>query len=237
MLPDRLRAALRYVRNEILDGYAQRSYAQEGEDRILERVFERRREGFYVDVGAHHPKRFSNTYLFYRRGWRGINIEPDPRAVTLFNRFRPEDVNLGTAISERPGTATYYMFDEPALNTLDAALAENRARNTSYRLIGKREIEVTTLEAVLRRWLPAGRRIDFLSVDVEGHDLSVLRSSDWKAYRPSLVLVEALDAIGPRLFDNEIHKFMETVGYAWFARTMNTVLYMEPDALKPLTAA
>jgi FkbM family methyltransferase len=237
MLPDRLLAALRYIKNEVFDGYARTSYSQEGEDRILQRVFEGRRGGFYVDVGAHHLKRFSNTYLFYRRGWRGINIEPDPRAMALFNRVRGKDINLGTAISERSGTATYYMFDEPALNTLDAALVENRLGNSPYRLIGRCQIELTTLEAVLRRWLPAGRQIDFLSVDAEGHDLSVLRSSDWNAYRPSVVLVEALDAMGEEVFRGEIHKFMESVGYVWLARTMNTILYVEPDAGKSLALA
>jgi FkbM family methyltransferase len=226
----RLIAALRNVKNELFDVYAQRSYAQEGEDLILERLFERRREGFYVDVGAHHPKRFSNTQLFYRRGWRGINIEPNPQAAALFRRARPRDVNLTLAISEREGTATYHMFDESALNTLDTALAQERHRTSGYRLTGRQEIAVSPLRTVIERWLPAGGQIDFLSIDVEGHEMSVLRSADWQRHRPKVVVVEVLGARDSGLFGSEVHRFLESVGYAWFAKTASSVFYFEPGS-------
>jgi FkbM family methyltransferase len=234
MVLERWLAALRDVKNELLDVHAQRSYAQEGEDRILERLFERRREGFYVDVGAHHPRRFSNTQLFYRRGWRGINIEPNPQAAALFRRARPRDVNLTLAISEREGTATYHMFDESALNTLDAAVAEDRHRTTGYRLIGRREIAVAPLRAVIERWLPPGGQIDFLSIDVEGHEMSVLRSANWQRHRPKVVVIEVLAARDCSLFESEVHRFLESVGYAWFAKTASSVFYFEPGSAAAL---
>ena len=70
------------------DPWANYSWSQEGEDRILYRIFEQQPVGFYVDVGAHHPKRFSNTYFFYRRGWRGINIDAMPGSMKNFEKLK-----------------------------------------------------------------------------------------------------------------------------------------------------
>ncbi len=70
------------------------SYSQNGEDRILARIYERQRYGFYVDIGAHHPFRFSNTYLLYKRGWNGINIDAMPKSMELFNKYRNRDINI-----------------------------------------------------------------------------------------------------------------------------------------------
>lgn len=72
--------------------YSKPSYSQEGEDRLLDRYFGNRANGFFVDVGAHHPHRFSNTYLFYKRGWRGINIDAMPDSMKAFKSMRPRDV-------------------------------------------------------------------------------------------------------------------------------------------------
>jgi len=74
LLPDRVYKKLAEFKNAYIPT-SLKSYSQEGEDLILLRIFEKKRIGFYVDVGSHHPFRFSNTYLFYRLGWRGINID------------------------------------------------------------------------------------------------------------------------------------------------------------------
>ena len=77
------------------------SFAQEGEDMILKRIFEGVRSGFYIDIGAFHPSKFSNTYYFYLRGWSGINIDPQPGVKSLFDKMRPRDINLELAISDQ----------------------------------------------------------------------------------------------------------------------------------------
>ena len=94
LLPGAVLQAYRYIKLDILNGYAVKSYSQEGEDMVLYRIFEKQKSGFYVDIGAYHPKRFSNTYFFYKRGWRGINIEPNPEAIKLFKKYRVGDINL-----------------------------------------------------------------------------------------------------------------------------------------------
>ena len=103
LVPSALRGALVRMRARLLDIHAQKSYSQEGEDMVLERIFAGKKGGFYVDVGAHHPRRFSNTYFFYRKGWKGINIEPNPEAIHAFQSDRKRDTNLQCGISDRPG--------------------------------------------------------------------------------------------------------------------------------------
>lgn len=208
-----------------IDRFCVPSYAQEGEDRILWRLFEGRRSGFYVDVGAHHPKRFSNTYLFYRDGWSGITVDADPAAAAPFARVRPRDVHVTAGVTDAPGTLTYFRFDEPALNTFDPALAEERSRLGRYRSLAPLSVEATTLSRILEAHLPAGREIDFLSVDVEGYDLKVLRSNDWKAYRPAVVLAESIGASLASLSSDPCCALLRSVGYEPLAMTVNTVIY------------
>jgi FkbM family methyltransferase len=223
-----LRRALHLCKSAFLDVHAIKSYAQEGEDIVLRRIFDAKESGFYVDVGAHHPKRFSNTYIFYRRGWRGINVEPNPASIREFERARPRDINLQVGISELPGSATYYEFDEPALNTFDREVVDQRLRDTSYRLVGSTQVPLLRLDDVLRRHLPPGQEIDFLSVDVEGLDLSTLKSNDWDSFRPACVLAEVLGANSvEEVLRGEVARFMLMHRYVMFAKTMNTVFFRD----------
>lgn len=219
----------------VLDIYARKSYSQEGEDLILSRIFSGQARGFYIDVGAHHPRRFSNTRLFYRRGWNGINIEPNPAAMSAFRSDRRRDVNLQLGVSDRAGTMTYYAFDEPALNTFDRELVDWRLANTSYKLIKTIEIPVVRLDSILQEHLPKGQGIDFMSVDVEGHDLAVLRSNDWTRYRPKCVLAEAIGKSIEEDMRSEIFLYMKDCGYELLGKTYNTLVFREPLADAAIT--
>jgi FkbM family methyltransferase len=216
---------LRKVRDALTDSHAHKSYAQEGEDLILQRIFDQQPTGFYVDVGAHHPKRFSNTYIFYNAGWRGINVEPNPAVQRAFAVHRPRDVTVQVGVSDQPATLTYYEFDDPALNTFDESLMKWRLANTPYRLVRQSNVAVERLESVLSRLLPAGQAIDFLSIDVEGLDLAVLRSNDWRRFRPTCVLVEALQSSLEGALQGEACVFLQSQGYELFAKTFNSLIF------------
>jgi FkbM family methyltransferase len=209
--------------------HARNSYSQEGEDLILERFFEGRKSGFYVDVGAHHPTRFSNTFRFYKRGWRGINIEPNPEALALFQRSRKRDINVGCGVADSETRLVYFMFNEPALNTFDQALSEQR-QNDRYRIVGKKEVPVKRLCSILEAMMPAQVHIDFMSIDVEGYDLKVLQSNDWSRFRPTCLLVEALDFDLGNPAADPVHSFLEQKNYNLFAKTFNTLLYVDRES-------
>lgn len=203
------------------------SFSQEGEDGILQRLFERKASGFYVDVGSHHPQRFSNTYRFYLRGWNGINIDPLPGSKARFDALRRRDVNLQLGISGSPGMLTYYSFKEPAFNTFDPGVAASRESP----LISKERIQVLPLVDVLDQYVSPNQNIDFLTVDVEGLDLQVLRSNDWSRYRPSYVLAEALGMRDiEQVLNSDLNRYMASEEYSLFAKCVNTLFFVDRRA-------
>jgi FkbM family methyltransferase len=228
-IPKSIRVKLRNFKNIFIDDYGTKYYSQEGEDMILNRIFEGKSDGFYVDVGAHHPRRFSNTYFFYRRGWSGINIEPNPDVLRIFNNERLRDINLQCGVSLVEGELKYHYFDDPALNTFDEAVVELRILETTYKLIKTEKIPVYQLKNILKAKIPDQKIIDFLSVDVEGFDLFVLKSNDWSLFRPSCVLVEVLNATLEQAVYSDIAKFMKEQGYSAIARTYNTLIFKDAN--------
>lgn len=201
------------------------SYAQEGEDMVLRRIFNTQVEGFYVDVGAHHPMRFSNTYNFYKMGWTGINVEPNPDSFKLFEEYRVKDINVNCGVAKENGTLNYYMFDESALNTFDDNVLNSRIQNSNCKHINTVDIKVVPLAEILSKLLPPNKKIDYLTIDVEGLDLEVLQSNDWVRFRPKWVLVEQLNLADIESLDFEIHHFMKSLNYVLFAKTYNTLFY------------
>lgn len=204
-------------------------YAQDGEDLILDRMLEGQQTGFYVDVGAHHPVRFSNTYLFYLRGWRGINIDAEPGSMRIFNKYRGRDVNIECGVAEHSGCLPYFRFNEPALNTFDESEAQLKNR-LPYHIVERVDVVVRPLNELLAEHLPAGQEIDFMSVDVEGKDREVLASNDWNCFRPRFILAETLRTDMLSLSVCPVVQFLRGVGYRPVAKAYNTTFFANDDA-------
>ena len=162
------------------------TYAQHGEDIIAESLLPEP-QGFYVEVGAFHPVSISNTYLFYRKGWRGIVVDPVPSVAGLFKQRRPEDIMLECAVSLEEGDRHFDIMPAGETNRLSGAGAASEAASKPLRRI---QVKCRKLVSLLNEHLPHGKKIDFLTIDAEGHDLNVLQSNDWQQYRPRLVAVE-----------------------------------------------
>ncbi|CAM4096178.1 FkbM family methyltransferase [Gillisia limnaea] len=212
--------------NMKLDSYATLSYSQEGEDLILKRIFEGQKEGFYLDVGAHHPKRFSNTYEFYKMGWRGINIDAMPGSMDGFRKVRPDDINLEYAISNSKENLDFYVFNEPALNTFSRIEAEKNDGVKGYKIVERIKLKTYLLSEILNQYLKEDDKIDFLTIDVEGLDFQVLKSNNWNKFKPFIILVEILNmnSIGD-IEKSDINIFLVSKGYSLYAKTTNTCFY------------
>jgi FkbM family methyltransferase len=182
------------------------SYSQTGED--LQIAFHvGHRDVTYVDVGCLWPRRHSNSFYFYERGGSGLCIDPNPTVAAAYRRERPRDLFLARAVGASPGTAVYYQHHNPVFNTVSPSHAEELERRVAAmpdspqrrgrQQVGRVDVEVVTLDEALRSTGFAERcqQLDFLSVDVEGAELDVLRGFSF-APRPRLVLVEHL-ARGP----------------------------------------
>lgn len=212
--------------DQVSAAFGRISFSQEGEDLILARIFEEKKEGFYLDVGAHHPQRFSNTHYFHLRGWRGINIDAMPGSMSIFNAARPNDINLELPISNKKQVLTYYMFNEPALNGFSKDLAEQRNGLKGYKIIFEKELQTYTLAEVLDTYLPPNQKIDFLSVDVEGLDCEVLNSNNWDAYRPYVVLVEDLQLTTlEHINRSPVAALLGAQNYELFCKTVCTLIF------------
>lgn len=225
ILGKKLSLKLYMLKKEYIDGFSTKIYSQEGEDIILSEFFPEQTDGFYVDIGAHHPMRFSNTYMFYKRGWRGINIDAMPNSMKAFERKRPRDINLEMGVSGKEGEMTYYMFDDPALNGFSKDLSKERDTNSNFEILEERNIKTHPLSKILEEYLPKNQKIDFMSVDVEGLDLMVLKSNDWKKYSPSMILVESIGDDMDSIMKEPIYLLLKEKGYKIVAKTYRTLVF------------
>jgi len=225
-LPNKIYEPMLKFYDRYINRHYQKSYAQEGEDIILSRILDGKIDkGFYVDVGAHHPKRFSNTYYFYKKGWRGINIEPMPGSKTIFDKYRPKDINLELPISSKEEELTYYIFNDPALNGFSKEISFQRSELKDYKILKTINIKTRTLTSVLNEYLPSGQRINFLTVDVEGFDLDVLKSIDWSKYKPDYILIEDKDFTLETPRNSKLYNFLSEKNYHLIAKTFNTLFF------------
>ena len=206
------------------DRYAQLGYAAGGEDRLVSSIFPT--PGFYVDVGCNHPTNYSNTFMLYKRGWHGINIDANAALIEMHKRIKPKDQSIFAAVAQHQQTLTYTEFEgETAMASLDPEFV--RARLASGMRIGTELIMKTkTLTEILVQ-LGAPNRFELLNVDVEGLDLEVLRSLDFARFRPQMIIVEILG------FDLENHRaepifeYLSAVDYRLAGYTHMNAVFMD----------
>lgn len=164
-------------------------WAQDGEDLLFADLFPA--SGFYVDIGANHPDRYSVTKLLYRRGWSGINVDASPGFKQLFDERRPNDTNIESLVGT-PRTEVFYEFSESTLSTLNAARAR-QLQDLGWDLRGRRDVEVRDLNLLLQENMPLQTRIDLLSIDVEGEELNLLSTLDWGRWDIQRCLIEIVE--------------------------------------------
>ena len=202
-----------------------KSYSQVGEDLVLDYLLQFKKKGFYVDVGAYHPVHISNTYKFYKRGWTGIQIEPNYKKSALLKKYRPNSINLNVGIGEKEGKAPFYIFDSDAYSTFSAETAEHN-KSLGLKVSEVKEVPILALSAIFEQYAK-DIEIDFMSVDTEGFDLGVLKTNNWKRYRPHFIVVETVEA-SDKLFGRKLNdvfdRFMKDIDYVPVADTyLNTV--------------
>jgi len=161
------------------------SYAQNGEDVILNRIFGDQETGFYIDIGASHPELLSVTKHFYDRGWSGVNVDPLRQSIELFNKERPRDINLQNAIALEGGLRDFFeVIDYPELSTLNGDVISNyENKSTAYK------VEVMSGNQLFSEYV--NTPVDFMKVDVEGGEYEVIKSIDFRRYRPKVLVIEA----------------------------------------------
>ena len=203
------------------------SFSQCGEDLIVQYIFRLRNieKPSYLDIGANHPFFLSNTALFYKNGSRGINIEANPELVENFTRFRKEDINLNIGLSNKEEELDFYIMYDNTLSTFSKEECDTLV------LAGKvlkevKRVKLTSLSDILQRY-SMGKFPDFMSLDVEGMDLQILKSIDYSLDTPKVICVEAAEysPTGSGIRDNELIDFLVSKGYYEYANTnLNSIM-------------
>jgi FkbM family methyltransferase len=177
----------------------------------------------YLDIGAHHPIKISNTALLYLRGSRGINIEANPSLFDAFQKHRPEDINLNVGVADASGRMTFYRFSETSgLNTFDADRARYVEKNLGFPITSKIDVDVTTVSEIVERYC-GGKFPDYLTLDVEGLDFRILNSIPYEKYAPKLINVEANHEADARA----ISRLLREKGYRPHFRMRGNLFFLQ----------
>lgn len=180
------------------------SYSMNFEDVIIDKLLDRKMAGFYVDIGANDPLNSNNTMRFYRKGWSGINIEPNTRCYREIVKRRRRDINLNIGVGKEASKCTFYSFIPETRSTFSTAVADRLIKN-GLKLMEKNEVEIWPLSEVLDKYRP-NQTIDFMTIDTEGYDDQVILSNDWEKYRPAIICIESAK-------ENTTHQYLLELGY------------------------
>jgi len=216
--------------------FGRKSYSGGGVDLLVNHFFRGKKDGIYIDIGCYHPKHGSNTYLLHKQGWNGINIDLDEASIDLFNYFRPKDYNRKIAISNYNGKAILFTYHKrSAGQTIDSETAELRNAEIEKEI----EVECNTLNSVIEDSHFKDKKIDFLSIDIEGGELNALSGFDFKKYNPSLIVIEYLDKELKRVefyyqkidnvFNSEIYKLLTSNGYKFVNWSHSDLIFVSDD--------
>lgn len=215
-----------------MNNFGRNAFGQFGEDLVIEAILQthdRIRQGSYVDVGAFHPLKYSNTAMLHDKyGWSGLNIDANKAAIDEFNQVRPSDINLIALVGEAEIQREYVYFDHPGVNSADRKMIDLQTRDSSPFQESFRETRISKpLAELLDKHFGPNRTVDFLSIDAEGMDLEVLNSNNWDAYRPFLIAVETHGMDLDRPKDNEIYLFLSELGYKLVSHVFVTSMFID----------
>ncbi len=201
-----------YYRPKIF--FPKKSYSMFGEDLIIDKIFKNKKKGTYVDVGCYHPIDGNNTYLLFKRGWNGINIDLNKTSIDLFKKARNKDLNLNFAISNTSKKIKFYF--RKSINMLNT-INKNFAKNNFLKGYKTAFIESKTLNSILENSIFSKKKIDFLNIDIEGNEINALKSLNFYKYSPKLICIEIHKTTGRnnknQLKNNRLYKFLIKRGY------------------------
>jgi len=203
-------------------------YSRWGEDLFLIDYFKKVSNGRYIDVGAFHPFRGSNTYLLYNKGWRGINIDLNKTSIDLFKLARPADINLNLVVSDNQEKITIYQNkDLGKMNTINPKYASYYLKNCSMR-----ESASFSLNNILEKYYFKNKKFEFINIDAEGSEYTILKNIDFKKYTFKIILVETHKWNSFTKEESEkIHSFLQSHNYNFIKNLGETSIY-ENNSLK-----
>lgn len=197
-------------------------YSQEGEDLVLKRLFHSSFTGKYLDIGANHPKRYSNTYLLYKKGWTGVAIDPNPELKKLWKKMRPYDKFINAGVSSTTESMNYFYFKDNALNTFSTEKAQEIViKHGEDILLRTEKIVMQKLDNLVSN----EKKFDLVTIDAEGMDETILKEIDFVRYGTQVVIVEATDLS----IRNSIIEYLSSYSFELRSILYNSVIFVKKD--------
>ena len=198
-------------------------YSQHGEDVLLSEIFKDRKDGFFVEVGCIDGRRFSNTLTFEERGWTGICIEAHTGYIELLKKNRPNSIICHCAAGEEDeDEVVFYANARGSLSTLDQSKESHFREKFGEYFTGFEEYHVKKrrLDSLFREHNVT--EIDFISLDVEGYEVEVLKGLSFKRYKPTVFVIES---DGPE-HENQLDELLIPNGYIKSVRIAQNIFYL-----------
>jgi FkbM family methyltransferase len=213
------------------------SYSQAGEDQIVRYLFNVLgiTRPTYLEIGTNHPFLGNNTYYFYLRGSKGVCVEPDEAFFSLIRKYRGRDTLIQAGIGTEPGKEIdLYIFPKAygGWNTFSQEEAVNRGKESGIAYTSVRKVPVMTINEVIGKYFTP--HPNFISLDVEGLDLAILRSMDFDRYKPEVICVETI-TFSTQMKEEKISEIMEFLnekGYFSFGDTHINTVFCRKDVYK-----
>jgi len=231
---------LKYLLKKALNisPYRKYCYSQFAEDLIVQSIFKniiKIDKPTYIDIGSHHPEYINNTALLYKKGSRGINIEPDTTLISEFYKTRKADKNLNIAVSNLNGEATLFIMEQRTLNTLSEKEALRCENEEGIKILERIIIPVLTFEAIIDKY-NNGICPDFMSLDVEGFEMDILETINFEKNSPKVISIETISysTNGKSIKNNFLINYIKNKGYYVFADTMLNTIFVRTDLLNIL---
>jgi FkbM family methyltransferase len=210
------------------------------EDLICYLYFDQKKNGFYVDIGAHDGITFSNTFVFEQIGWEGICIEPDPVIFSMLDRNR-KCIKYNVAIAKESDAEIRFAsisgwggggdgsphYPASMLGVLESNMLPH-VKHLVQENRGKIEyiaVKIKTFSDIMKNHSEI-TYIDLLSLDVEGAEIDVLDTIDFSKYRFGLLCIEN-NYHGTVLYD-----YMSAKGYKVYMDIKHDVFFIPDEELK-----
>ena len=200
------------------------AYSHWGVDLIITKLLNSKNKGIYIDVGCHHPFLNNHSYLLYKSGWEGINIDIDYNSIDMFNFFRKKDVNIQTAVTDHKGEVDLFFYhNRAAKNTISKEFGSDAKE--------KKKINSDTLNNIIENSKFKNSKIDFVSIDVEGNEMNVLNGFNLKKYKPKLILLEFILPNKKEFYEKDINEITNSEVYKFLIKNEYKLINWNHDDL------
>jgi FkbM family methyltransferase len=219
-----LKVVLLEAVEKILFPGAKYFFSQAGEDVKILYLLQKYNSGFYIDIGSNDPILNSNTFKLYLMGWNGLLVDGNSQLINKAKKIRKKDICINTLVSNRVEKVKFYIAENHQMSSMDKQFSE-LVSPSNYTPV-EIEMETVTLNDLVEKYVPKGKHIDVLSIDVEGHDFEVLKSIDLNTHTPNLIVIENLNHWKSPIDENLVNSHLVLHNYSLVSKDQFNLYYL-----------